>query len=245
MKPGIIAANRRRQVPGSDPYWSDVVGLWGWEAANPNHLLDESSFGNNLSSNGSFGRSTDFAAFGGASAGRTGAGGASRATRSHDSDFVFSGAFTIELWHRFRDAGNAMGTTVGLAAKWLETGNQRGWALTGFTGGVLRGMLSADGSTAGLTLTGTTAYTPQVWHHICLERDGSGLVRLYLDGVVEASGTFGSALFNNTGADLEIGGYNGGNGNPAGYRLDEVRITKDVARYNGAFTPPAAAFPRF
>lgn len=232
---------------GTDPNFADVIGLWGWEATSPNHLLDESSFGHNLTANGSFARTTANFQFGVASAGRTGAGTASRATLAHDADFIFSGAFTIEAWH-FIPSGT---TTIGQSgiSKFVDSAGNRSWALVfgwNSSGGQGYGArLSTDGTALAWNFQqAATTYSQGVWRHICLERNSSDLCRLYVDGVVVASQTVSGALFNNSSVALEVGGLGNGQGSPAGYRLDEVRITRNVARYDGAFTPPTAAFPR-
>jgi len=81
------------------------------------------------------------------------------------------------------------------------------------------------------------------WKHVALVRAG-GTVTLYVDGV-------GTVMTNSLGATaLYDGGYThviGGQGPEPdrgfnGY-IDEVRITKGVARYTANFTPPAQAFP--
>ncbi|TIT84704.1 MAG: LamG domain-containing protein, partial [Mesorhizobium sp.] len=82
------------------------------------------------------------------------------------------------------------------------------------------------------------------WHAIAVDKDSSGKIRLYVDGSVFASATpADSTIFNSTGA-LEIGRalatavYDGW--------IDELRITKGVARYasDSGYTPATSAFPR-
>lgn len=89
--------------------------------------------------------------------------------------------------------------------------------------------------------------TTGVWYHVAADKDATGKIRLYVDGVMLGSATpANSAIFNST-AGLGIGAQ-GANGNVdmAGW-LDEVRITKGVARYasDSGFTVPTAAYPRF
>lgn len=74
------------------------------------------------------------------------------------------------------------------------------------------------------------------WSHYAIERV-SGIVTVYLDGV-------GGAPVAKAGAVTvrRMGSYNGSieffNG-----CMDEIRVTKGVARYNGNFVPPYAPFP--
>lgn len=106
---------------------------------------------------------------------------------------------------------------------------------------------------AGLTHT-SIATTSNVgdgaWHHIAVTRQQStGVIRIYVDGTEEASGTYSTG-------DLRYDGSNAGGQNndqivlgrekhDLGYgfngRLDEVRISNS-RRYTGTFTRPARPF---
>lgn len=76
-----------------------------------------------------------------------------------------------------------------------------------------------------------------VWTHLALE-SVSGVVTLYLGGV--AKGTWSSGGVNFDQSELVIGA---GAGTVSPYaHMDELRITRGVARYSGAFTPPTEPF---
>jgi hypothetical protein len=65
---------------------------------------------------------------------------------------------------------------------------------------------------------------------------------MFINGALEASGTYtGSYNAANGGLRLGWGGWDGANGYFAGY-LQNVRITKRLARYTANFTPPTAEF---
>jgi hypothetical protein len=107
-------------------------------------------------------------------------------------------------------------------------------------------LLSLDGSNTALSLTSNITRTPDTWQHFALERDLSNVVRLYIDGAVVAQGNLSGTLFNNDPNPLIYGaGPTYLFSVAAGWRIDEVRITKDKAQYEGAFTPPTTPFPRF
>jgi hypothetical protein len=99
---------------------------------------------------------------------------------------------------------------------------------------------SINGASWSIALTGTTVVTANAWHHVACTRKGSTFT-IWLDGVSVATGTLAGALFATTNpfslgalssiAEFSLNGY-----------LDEVRLTKGVARYTAAFTPPAAPF---
>lgn len=92
----------------------------------------------------------------------------------------------------------------------------------------------------------TVAYTGTIsqntWHHLAVTRS-SGTVHIWLDGVSVASGSMPSAT-NSNGNPLLIGrmGFLGFLEEFQGC-IDEMRITKGVARYTANFTPPSSAFP--
>jgi hypothetical protein len=82
------------------------------------------------------------------------------------------------------------------------------------------------------------------WHHVALTREGTN-GRFFVNGALagsRASGVSGNlvhgymvvgALIDNTGVSSQV----------CTGHIDEFRVTKGVARYTGAFTPPSAPFP--
>ncbi|WP_440105437.1 LamG domain-containing protein [Acidovorax sp. BL-A-41-H1] len=80
------------------------------------------------------------------------------------------------------------------------------------------------------------------WYHVAYVRSGSNFY-LFVDGVLVASATSSNTQGSGAGSYLFLGRdcrsvpyyY-------TGYQ-EEVRITKGVARYTAAFTPPTAPFP--
>lgn len=78
------------------------------------------------------------------------------------------------------------------------------------------------------------------WHHIAWQRAGN-VNSLYLDGALVGST---SALTSTVPAGAVMVGRSAHNsGEYLSGSIDEVRITKGVARYSGAFTPPTSAYP--
>jgi hypothetical protein len=83
-----------------------------------------------------------------------------------------------------------------------------------------------------------TTVTTNTWHHFAMVR-ASNVTHVYLNGVQSSTSYTYSSASNN---DMRIGSDSGGSGQDfAGY-LDDIRITKGVARYTANFTPPTAAF---
>lgn len=102
------------------------------------------------------------------------------------------------------------------------------------------GNLQVYDSAAGLQTASSTALTANVWTHIALVRaSGSSTNTYYIGGV--ASGTFALASFSSA-TQIRIGARNDGAAAYVGY-IDDLRVTKGIARYTANFTPPTAAFP--
>jgi hypothetical protein len=165
-----------------------------------------------------------------------GSGSTSYVAAADSSDFEFgTGNFTIELWMRVT-------TTAGIQALISKghTGNSDlSWSLfrDAFRG-TLQFLVSTNGS--GDTRKEVTwAPTVNQWHHVAICRS-SGALRFFVDGIKRESDIPCTENFYNGNAQVRVGwavnfGLDG--------FIDEVRITKGVARYATNFTPPTAAFP--
>lgn len=86
--------------------------------------------------------------------------------------------------------------------------------------------------------TGATNTANGTYHHIAVTRSGTTL-RLFVDGVQDASVTNSTSFA--AGATARIGSYNGTTGRIAG-TLDEIRVSKGIARWTAGFTPPATQY---
>jgi hypothetical protein len=97
-----------------------------------------------------------------------------------------------------------------------------------------------DGSVA---ITGNQPITGGAWHHLALARAG-GYTRMFYDGV-QSGGTLtdGSNYPQvvNRGPMFGVSGYDAVSSPYAGW-MDEIRISKGIARYTANFTPPTAPF---
>lgn len=96
-------------------------------------------------------------------------------------------------------------------------------------------------SPVGTTYTGTTTISTGAWHHIAIVKSGSTLIG-FLDGGIEFSAAAATMY---EGSKPLLIGYE--KDQPSSFfmhgYIDELRITKGVARYTTAFTPPTAPFP--
>jgi hypothetical protein len=84
----------------------------------------------------------------------------------------------------------------------------------------------------------TPTVTTGQWYHVAFVRSGTTLTP-YLDGVASTTATT-SATFTTSATNLRVGRY--WSGDFDGY-IDDLRITKGVARYTSNFTPTTVAFP--
>lgn len=179
--------------------------------------------------------STAQSAFGGAAALFSASGGYV-STPNHADLSLAAGDWTVELWVRIDGAhsGPAILATHGQASRpwqlWLEDVTDKIW---------VRGLLS-DGSTSYSVQT-PAAVSRDAWHHVAAVRDGA-TIRLFVDGVASGSTTVSGNLLSSA-SSLSFGAYGSGTvGSPLKGWLDDIRITKGVARYTAAFTPPDAEF---
>ena len=155
----------------------------------------------------------------------------------HDDWNFGTGDFTIEMFTRFNDVTSLK--TEGLYYQKHNSGSGEVRILTGVDGdGALLTFQINDGSSQ---LTGILAYPDLVidtWYHIAGVRYGN-LFTLYLNGA-----DVGNATSSGTCPNLDQTVYIGHApiGSSFNGYLDEVRISKGIARYTAAFTPPTAAF---
>ena len=92
-------------------------------------------------------------------------------------------------------------------------------------------------------ILGTTALATNSWHHIAVVRS-SGSTKLYINGINEGS-AFADTQNYLSGANRPVVGTSGfplGTGSLNAY-IQDLRITRGLARYTADFTPPTQAFP--
>ena len=99
-------------------------------------------------------------------------------------------------------------------------------------------------SVSAALFTSTTSIPLNNWTHVAVVREGAGTdqTKLYLNGVMNLSGTCSTDYINQTssGYNPVLGGYkHDPNYNFRGY-IDDLRITKGVAVYTSNFTPPTS-----
>jgi YD repeat-containing protein len=150
-----------------------------------------------------------------------------------------SSDFTIEMWV------NKLGNNANYSRLWNPDGDYYADLIIAIDpNGNLVSYGSSTGTSWNLWAFATGIPVPNgTWKHVALVRNG-GTVTLYLDGVGTVMTTsLGTTALHDGGYSHVIGGQ-GPNPDRAlnGY-VDDVRITKGVARYTTNFTPPTQAFP--
>lgn len=235
--------------PATDPFWSTVKLLLGFEGTDgATSTSDESpSPHSSPTFSGNAQIDTAIKKYGTSALLLDGTG--DRIFFSADPDWQFGASdFTVEGWFNF--AVNT--TTQTLISYWATTASQRCWALS-YNGASATDVLQVAYSTtggAGVVGATTSAWTPTVgqWYHIAMDRNGSTW-RVYVDGVMLAKQTNAVTLFA-ANTSLRIGNIDSsGEGIYFNGSMDEIRINKGASRYgsvygDSSFTAPTAAFPR-
>lgn len=235
----------------SDPEWANVallVSANGVDASTT--IVDESDAAHPLTAEGDAQLDTTFKKWGLSSLILDGTGDYVDC-QSPFSDFDFAdGDWTVEFWSRMIAEP---GSNITWISKWDITGNQRQWTIqydpisnrvvcfvstTGSNFPESYFLLGSDG-------VSVAEFFASDWHHVAAARSGTS-IRMFVDGNVGSvvNNIGASTLFANTAIDLLIGARRSGAGIefPVTAHMDDIRITKGVARYTGSFTPPAAEF---
>lgn len=221
----LAAANARI----ADPFFANVSLLLHGEA-----LVDSSASAKTLTAVGNASVSATQKKYGSNSLAFDGTGDLITAPNSVDFDFV-SGAFTAEFF--LFVTGYSAGVLV---SKRANSATYSPFQVYVDATGHLGALASTNGTSWGLNLLATPVFGTGVWRHLALVRSGSAWT-VYQDGISVLSGTLAGTLMTNT-APLCIGANADTTMSFNGY-IDEVRITKGVARYTANFTPPSVPFP--
>lgn len=152
-----------------------------------------------------------------------------------------SGDFTIDMWVNTAQTTQYATLVSRSPAAW-GTGM---WTLvinnTASSGSVAFWAWNQSTATAVVETAGASVIDG-LWHHVALVRFGNVLT-IYIDGLIR-----GTAAMTATIADIAAGPVIGGDtfaGRFFNGYIDDLRITKGVARYKGNFQPPLSELPGF
>lgn len=222
-----------------DPYWSNVSLLLHFDGGDGSATFVDSGPLSLAVTRGSpaVQRATP-ARFGPSSLDATGNGGFARV--SSNTPFQFgSGDFTVEAWVYPNEAA---GADTSIVCKWAN-GGQLGWYMARDSLGRLAFYYSTNGTT-GVFPGASIGMATGSWSHVAVARQGANL-RFFINGVLGGTHNIGTASIFNSAAPLTVSNDSQSPLLNQRFRgaIDDLRITKGVARYTAAFTPPDAPFP--
>ena len=200
-------------------------------------ILDNAEM-NDLETVGNAQISTSVKKYGTGSLAFDGSGDWLQAVSTPQADFG-SGNFTLECWAYL----NNFSTDYRLMAKVVNISSYGSWQVLVDTSGYPRFYASSAASSWDVAngTGGGIAISTSTWAHIAVTRSGS-TITMWVNGVSAGTSTSSASLYYSASVPVTVGGMPDGtrslNGN-----LDEVRITKGVARYTSTFTPSTTAFP--
>jgi hypothetical protein len=221
----------------TDAYFSNVSLLLHANGSNGSTTFtDNSSAARTITAYGNAQVSTAQSKFGGAAAALDGSG--DYLTAPANAAFAFeTGDFTVETWIYISAAPASPGSAI-YDSDTLDSGNGvRTNAFVWILDTNRNLTLFSNGSFRGTTVASVPL---NQWSHIALVRSGTTW-RFYIDGTQDATSfTLSINLSVNycvigrvaDSASYYLNGY-----------LDDLRITKGVARYTSTFTPPTVEFP--
>ena len=190
---------------------------------------DESNSTHSVTFAGGAQISTAESKFGGSSLYLNGDSG-TKLTISQSSDFDFgTGDFTIEFWIK-----TSLSNNDSQSRRVISFGTNNATRIQIF--------LSSDGidfyDTSSVKVDGDIDVADGNWHHVAFTRSVTSL-KGFVDGAQSGSTASNSTDYDNAAA-LTIGAYaSTGLGRVVGY-LEDLRITKGLARYTSAFTAPTS-----
>ncbi|MDH1429090.1 LamG domain-containing protein [Comamonas aquatica] len=239
----------------SDPYFASVVLLLHMDGSNGSTAtIDSSSSNKTMTAIGNAKLSTAQKKFGPSSALFDGNADYFSTPDSQDWN-LGTGDFTVEFSYyatSFPNGGAMLGT-------WSVSEGQNSWLVGNPSSGqpgsppanAIRFVASANGryDTSTVDIYGTgpgSLMVVNTWYHIAIVR-GGGSFKLFINGKLLTTKAIGSQSSNaainiyHNNFPLKVGGI--GTTTDANGYMDEVRITKGVARYSNDFFPPTGPFP--
>jgi hypothetical protein len=231
MMPGVFAGGAMGSGGGggADPYWANVVSLLHFDGANGSTAYPDSKGLHTWTRSSPAAISTAQSKFGGASGFFT-VSTASRITSPSSSDWNFgTGNFTIESQMYFTGTSRCYMFDIG--------GNVAAMIITPSSG-----LVEVYGPGSWVINAGATPFSTGQWYAVALVRNGN-VWTVYRNGIAYVSNASDSRAWGSSSQQISVGAWLSGSSITLPGYMDELRITKGIARYTGAYTPQAAAFP--
>jgi YD repeat-containing protein len=179
--------------------------------------------------------STTQSVFAGASALFDGAGDRLSVPSSPQFDFG-TGDFTVEAFVRL----NALAAAGGIVSKRATSNDYQPFGIIQYGSQVLFVLSTTGAGWDYLYFSPSGVLTTNTWYHVALTRQ-NGTVRAFVNGALLSTATLTGALVTNT-QPLNIGAGTADSSQDLNGWVDEFRISKGLARYTSAFTPPTGPF---
>jgi len=223
-----------KSFAGKDSYWASVALLLHFNGTpGSTQFLDSSENRHVVTSYGNAVLGNADSKFGGMSGQFDGSG--DYLTIPSDPIFEFgSGDFTIEGWI------NSVSPTAALddfiVCNNYPSWYSYSWALSRSIGN--GGRLSFYAYGVGLE---DSSSLPAGWSHVAVTREGSNF-KLFKNGVIVATATSSASITDGTTNGIVVGTSLDGTGVSFNGNMDDLRITKGVARYTANFAVPTETF---
>jgi hypothetical protein len=225
----------QQQLPDpSDPYGGNVSLLLHMDGADGSTTFTDSSTNNfTLTAFGNAQIDTSIKKFGSGAAYFDGNGDYIVASDSNAFNFG-ADDFTVEFWIYYSSQSQSLGAFVTTASPndaqgifiGVQSNNQIQWR--------------AGNGTWQFSRVISTPLTTNSWNHIAYIRNGTSLI-IFVNGVQADTYNIGTTALTNTNNRILIGGRDDASQYYSGY-IDELRITKGIARYTSNFIPQTAPF---
>jgi hypothetical protein len=237
---GDLKLAKGQPVPNDPNFAFNSLLLHGNGTNGSTVITDSSGSPKTVTAFGNAQISTAQSKFGGSSIAFDGAGDSLSAGILEDWTFLNNGtAFTVEVFVR----GSVFSGSQTIASTIANSSSVGIFLLVSSGKASFRIARGSTGNLA-LSLEADTVLSVDTWHHLAFVLTAEGVGVVYVNGTLENSGTPSSLSLLRPSYPLSIGALPTNNLFFNGY-IDDLRITKGVARYTANFTPPTAPFPDF
>lgn len=168
------------------------------------------------------------------------------ANTDFDLGYDLTSSFTLDFW--FLTTTTLVNATL-YSNRYEQPSSGRG-AIVHINGTTNDGKIwwrsGSGGPTDYLGLSTTTGgFNDGIWHHVACIRSGS-TYKIYVDGILSGSTTWATAPYPGGNACIGRDPYYGSSGqyDYTGY-IDELRVSKGIARWTANFTPPTLPYALF
>jgi hypothetical protein len=150
-----------------------------------------------------------------------------------------TGDFTIDFWVRY----NTLPAGTGSVLADFRPFATDPLSLLIYHPGTNNFAAYVGGSVNAVVITGSVTVSTGTWYHVALTR-ASGSTKLFINGTQDGSTYSDSNDYAGPGASRPIFGVNSksGTSNQFDGWLDEIRVSKGVARWTSNFTPPSSPY---